>query len=248
MGGHHTAAPRRLVGQPVVTRPDSFRTVLRQEARWIGDWLASIADDALFPILNVGSHTERFRTTEQPWIDRHVFAPLRQRGEVIHTDLRAADGVDIVGDLTDRDFRDHLRGLGARSLLCCNLLEHVPDRPTIAAALQDLVAPGGHAVVSVPYRFPYHADPVDTMYRPRPAEIATLFPQLRTVADEIVVCQTWLTYLAGRVAASPSTVVREVLLRRQRVPAEPPPDEAESLWSWSFRRFEVSCVAMVNDA
>jgi hypothetical protein len=221
--------------------------VLRQEARWIGNWLASVDDAALFPVINVGSHTERFRTKEQPWIDRYVFAPLRERGEVIHTDLRAAEGVDVVGDLTDVAFRDHLRELGARSLLCCNLLEHVPDRATIATALEDLVAPGGFAVLSVPFRFPYHADPIDTMYRPTPSDLASLFPRLRTVADEVVVCQTWLTYLAGRLAASPVTVAREFLDRRERVAAESAPVDAESLWAWSFRRFEVSCVAMVND-
>lgn len=222
--------------------------MLRQEARWIGDWLASIDDDVLFPIINVGSHTQHFRTKEQPWIDQHVFAPLRRRGRVIHTDLREAEGVDVVGDLTEPGFRDQLRDLGARSLLCCNLLEHVPDRPTIAAALQDLVAPGGCAVVSVPFRFPYHADPIDTMFRPTPDQVGALFPGLRTVTGEVVECQTWLTYLAGRIAASPTTVAREFLARRERLPAEPPPPDAESLWAWSFRRFEVSCVAMVNDA
>ena len=115
-----------------------------------------------------------------------------------------------------RDSARSCAGLGVRSVLCCNLLEHVTDRPALAASLQDLVAPGSVAVLSVPFRFPYHADPIDTMYRPRPGELAALFPDFTVSAAEIVRCQTWLTYLGTRFLASPLSVVSDVLARRGR--------------------------------
>ena len=75
------------------------------EAQWLGDRLAEIADGELFPLLNVGSSTGEFRTTVQPHIDAKVFAPLRARGgKVLHLDIKAAEGVDIVGDLLDPGF------------------------------------------------------------------------------------------------------------------------------------------------
>ena len=39
------------------------------------------------------------------------------------------------------------------------------------ALLDSLVAPDGHLILSVPRRFPYHPDPIDTMYRPSVAEL-----------------------------------------------------------------------------
>ncbi len=219
--------------------------MLKQEAQWIGGLLGSSADDSLFPLLNVGSHTDQFRTKEQPWIDRYVFRPIRERGgRVIHTDLRDAPGVEITGDLTDEHFRNRLRQLGIRSVLCCNLLEHVPEPKVIADSLSDLVAPGGYAVLSVPRRFPYHADPIDTMFRPSPEALAALFPKLDVVDAAVVRCGTWLTYLGGRLLASPRVVVAQVLARHHDAPTVAPPPDAESLWSWSFKRFDVTCVAL----
>ena len=50
------------------------------ESQWLGQRLASIPDDQLFPLLNVGSSTLEFRTKTQPYIDNNIFAPLRARG------------------------------------------------------------------------------------------------------------------------------------------------------------------------
>ena len=154
--------------------------------------------------------------------------------------------MDVVGDLTDPAFHAELRSLGARSVLCCNLLEHVAEPGTIARSLVELVGPGGFAVVTVPYRFPYHADPIDTMFRPTPEELVALFPGLDVVDSSIVRCQTWLTYLAARVAASPRTVARDLAARRTQQPAERPPADVEGLWAWSFRRFEVTCLGLTR--
>jgi hypothetical protein len=60
--------------------------------------------------------------------------------------------------------------------MCCNLLEHVSDRMIISEAILSILKPGGYLIATVPYRFPYHEDPIDTMYRPTVAEVAALFP------------------------------------------------------------------------
>jgi hypothetical protein len=41
-------------------------------------------------------------------------------------------------------------------------------------------------VVTVPHSYPRHGDPIDTLYRPTPAEAATLFPGATLVAAEII--------------------------------------------------------------
>ena len=75
------------------------------ESKWLGERLAAISDDQLFPLLNIGSSTLEFRTVTQPYIDHNIFTPLRKRGgTVYHADIKAAPGVDLVGDLLDPAF------------------------------------------------------------------------------------------------------------------------------------------------
>lgn len=145
--------------------------MLVREAAWIGSALLRSGLTSGDRLLNVGSSTQAFRTAEQPWVDAEVFAPLRARGvEVVHLDLKPDDGVDLIGDLSDPAFRD---GLGSDwdAVLCSNLLEHLEDRQPLMAALPRVLRPGGALVVTVPCRFPRHADPIDSMYRPQPGEL-----------------------------------------------------------------------------
>ena len=85
------------------------------ESEWFGQRLAALPDDALFPLLNVGSSTLEFRTRTQPYIESNIFAPLRARGGAIyHLDVKSAPGVDIVGDLLDPQFLKQIAKLRIR--------------------------------------------------------------------------------------------------------------------------------------
>ena len=118
--------------------------MLVREAKWFRDRLREDSPERLFPMLNVGSQTEDFRRIGQPWIDKYIFAPLRAAGhEVVHTDVKEAPGVDLVGDLLDPRFRDQLRRRRFRSILFSNVLEHVTQRETISQCLAEVVEPGG---------------------------------------------------------------------------------------------------------
>jgi hypothetical protein len=123
----------------------------------------------------------------QPWIENHVFLPLRARNvEVVHVDMRALPGVDAQADLADPDDVRRLRALRPRALLCCNLLEHVIEPDRLARHCLDLVAAGGLLFVTVPLSYPYHRDSIDTMYRPNPAELAELFGGARLLDSMIL--------------------------------------------------------------
>jgi SAM-dependent methyltransferase len=145
--------------------------MLVREATWMGQAILRTGLVAGARVLNVGSSTGRFRTVEQPWVDTKVFEPLRDLGvDVVHLDLKPAEGVDLIGDLLDPAFRDGLKG-GWDVAICSNLLEHLEDRASLLEVLPVLVKPGGWLVVTVPCRFPFHPDPIDTMYRPDPGEL-----------------------------------------------------------------------------
>ena len=150
------------------------------EARWLCTAIERFAPERLSPLLNLGSSTAAFRERIQPWTEAALFGPLRARGiAIIHIDRRAEPGVDLRADLTDAADLPRLRALAPRALLCCNLLEHVEDPGLLARHCLAILPPGGLAFVTVPFSYPHHRDPIDTLFRPSPEELAALFPAAR---------------------------------------------------------------------
>jgi hypothetical protein len=138
--------------------------VFAEEALWLRATLAGLQVDQDTRVLDIGSQTLEFRTVHQPHIEREIFGPIRKLGaRITHLDAQAAPGVDIIGDITSDDFT-----LGDVPpfdvVICANLLEHVTDRPSTIRRLNAVTL--GHLFVTVPGHFPYHEDPIDTMYRP----------------------------------------------------------------------------------
>jgi SAM-dependent methyltransferase len=169
--------------------------MLRNEAAWLERHLAAIPTDDLDPLLDIGGGAGEFRDAKQPWIGA-AFRPLEARGvRIIHHEFTDAPGVDVAGDLDDPAFLDGLAATGARAVICCNVLEHLAHRDRLLGAFANVVPPGGHLVVTVPHRFPYHADPIDTMYRPSVADLARALPDFELVAGDDVECGTLWRYL-----------------------------------------------------
>ena len=120
----------------------------------------------------------------EAYIDRDIFEPLARAGaRVVHSDLKAGEGVDIGGDLFDAAVQARLRELRADAIVACNIMEHLPNdyRQRFPGVLDSLLPPGGTLVVTVPYSYPYHADPIDTLYRPSPTELCALFPRYQVI-------------------------------------------------------------------
>jgi hypothetical protein len=161
--------------------------VFEAEARWLADALARFQPERLSPLLNLGSSTADFRKRIQPWTEDLLFRPLRGRGvAVVHVDQRCGAGIDLRADLTDPAHLPRLRALGPRALLCCNLLEHVTQPELLAAHCLDILPPRGLAFVTVPFSYPHHRDPIDTMYRPHPAQLAALFDGADLIEGAII--------------------------------------------------------------
>ena len=158
-----------------------------EEAVWIGQALARIGEDRLSPLINLGSSTEEYRTRVCPQIEMNIFRPLRDRGiAVYHVDLKAERGVDIVGSILDQSVQEAVAALSPGSILCNNLLEHVRERSTLVEVCRRLLRPGGYFVVSVPYRYPYHPDPIDTGFRPSLDELCDVLEGFEFVRGEEV--------------------------------------------------------------
>jgi SAM-dependent methyltransferase len=215
--------------------------MLLEEAKWLSDVMSRMEPSRIYPLLNIGSSTDQFRKVTQPWIDHYLFLPARKKGlVVVHSDIKEADGVDLVGDLTDKSFLQRLMGMKFKSILCANLLEHVTNKEEICTAIETIVEPGGYIFVTCPYSYPYHPDPIDTGYRPTPEELAQLFPHSCLKQAEILNCGSHLKRLIERPSLLAFTLLRLFM------PFYKPRNwwQHVRLQSWIVKTFKVSCVLL----
>jgi len=200
-----------------------------------------LARNDLSPLLNLGSSTGDFRERVKPHIERELFAPLRAAGvAIVHSDLKQADGVDVAGDILDPAVRGALKARGFRSLLVANMLEHVRDRAAVIAACEEIVGPGGLILATVPASFPYHADPIDTGYRPRPGELAAAFDGSEPLLAEDIAGRTYKEEIAARGSSVWRELARTLGFGLIGV-ARPKSFRARlSRWRWYRRPYAVS--------
>ena len=169
------------------------------EARQIRSLLCSLEIEAGAVCLNIGSSTELFRKVDKPHIESELIQPLQALGiQIVHVDIKSGRGIDLAGDVLDPRFQTELRALNANVVLCCNLLEHLSDPYSFALSCGSLVRPGGFIVVSVPFSFPMHNDPIDNMLRPTPEEICEMFPGWGLREGRIVESGSYLKDLMKR--------------------------------------------------
>jgi hypothetical protein len=187
----------------------------REEAAWIGARLRAalegVQQQGSRVVLNLGSGSKRFRELSKPYIDREIFEPLARRGaRVVHADLGSGEGIDISGDLFDPAVQARLRELRPDAVLACNIMEHLPDdgRERFGALLDSLLPAGALLVITVPYSYPYHADPIDTLYRPSPAELCAHFPGYEVIEARVIESES---YGDEFVAGGPLRMARKLL-------------------------------------
>ena len=156
--------------------------MLEAEAIRLCEILLSRGD--ISPLLNLGSSTGEFRRVARPHIHERLFLPLEKAGiAVSHCDLKEGEGIDLSGDISDPALVERLKGAGFRCVLLSNLLEHVQDREKVASSCEEIVGTGGLILATVPSSYPYHADPIDTYYRPSPRELGALFRRSRALLE-----------------------------------------------------------------
>jgi hypothetical protein len=164
------------------------------------------------PLLNLGSSTRHFREVTKPHVESELFAPLRKAGmKIVHSDLKEDEGVDFAGDILDPEVMRRLKAMGFKCVLLSNLLEHVRDREAVTAACEEIVGPGGFILATVPSSYPYHADPIDTGYRPSPAELASAFTKSEPLMTEEVVELTYAEDLKARGLTVGGELIRTIL-------------------------------------
>jgi len=167
----------------------------KEEAKVIGE---IIRDINLATLVNLGSGDVSLLSKKKPWVDEYIFIPVRNRGvAIVHSDFKLFEGVDLVVDLTISEQLKIFEEIpGKRVFLLANVLEHVPNslRSCFVENIEKLLQPNDELIVSVPFKYPYHADPIDSMFRPSPGDLGRLF-NLDVVRSEVVISSTYYNEL-----------------------------------------------------
>jgi hypothetical protein len=211
--------------------------MLVPESEWIGRAFADLKLEEISPLINLGSATEKFRTSVQPHINKNIIAPLEDRGvSIIHSDLFDGDGVDIAGSIYDEAVFARLAGENPKSVLCSNMFEHVSNRRQLAESLSRMLPDNGYLIVTVPHSFPYHPDPIDSYFRPGLDDLKALLPEFEFISGDIVDCGT----LIGRYRSSSQFMVAQIL--GSFVPF-PPKRWIRNVhhWMWLLRQYKAAC-------
>jgi SAM-dependent methyltransferase len=173
--------------------------MMRCDAEWLGRTLAQLSSEDVSPILNLGSSTQHFRTVTQPHIQELVFGPLEGRGiRVVHSDLKVAPGVDVSADIFDDADFARLKAVGARTVVCTHMYEHVRNRDELTRRLLELLPEGGRFFVTVPSSYHEHNDPIDTMFRPSPEALASMFQGQRILETKELTGETYWAHVRKR--------------------------------------------------
>lgn len=217
-------------------RPEEADTLMR--------WVRELRLDPGTVCLNVGSSTKEFRDRDQPHIVERFIRPLESDGiRFVHCDMKGADGVDEIGNVLDPNFRQRLRRYDAGLLICSNLLEHLTEPQKFAKACGELIRPGGYGAFTVPLSYPYHPDPIDTMLRLTPDELAAMLSDWRVIKSQCLSAGNYLSDLRAS-----GQLVERLMRQAARVAL---PFYRPSQWranasrlSWLFRRYVVSAVLL----
>lgn len=140
------------------------------------DELGSLRERTTGPVLQIGSRTQILDTKAVTW--RQRFADR----SFVGADLEAGDNVDAVFDVC-APFGQIDEALGGRRfglILLPHLLEHVRQPHVAAANVQQLLAPGGHVFVQVPWVQCFHPFP-DDYWRLSLSALELIFDRLATV-------------------------------------------------------------------
>jgi hypothetical protein len=194
----------------------------------------------------MGSGTLYFRTVVQPHIDQYIFGPLAKRSvDIVHCDMKMEDGVDMVGDIFSYNCQRRLAGRNFRCVLLANFLEHLlPERRhEVPSVLSEMMNDHSILIVTVPFSYPYHPDPIDSLFRPNPDELATMFPKCGVVSSAIITGNTYLDDLRRM----PTRKVAKSVLRMFA------PFYKFDRWLgcvhnllWLYKPYSVSCVVLAR--
>jgi hypothetical protein len=78
------------------------------------------------------------------------------------------------------------------------MYEHVVDRDELTRRILKMIPEGGMFFITVPSSYHQHNDPIDTMFRPSPDELAAMFQGQEIVDKQELIGETYWVHIKKR--------------------------------------------------
>lgn len=164
--------------------------MLVEESTWIGEKIKIVVEQQAFPILNIGSSTKEYRTVRQSFIQKNIFDLVPEESKnIVHLDMKAAEGVDIVGNLYDKNFLQELKKYKFKTIMINNLLMYLgkKQREELSTIIDQILEKDGYLIVTNSLTFPPAHDPVESYYRAAPQKMhQQLFNKFEIVDSQVI--------------------------------------------------------------
>lgn len=199
-------------------------------------------------ILNIGSSTAHFREVIQPHVKTMFIDPCENAGCIfINHDIKHDIGVDIEGDLLDPRVVNVLKKLECDIVVASNILEHIERAKfdDFIVALKKIVAKGRVVIITVPFSYPIHYDPIDTYFRPSPDDLASFFRGFCVLDRGVLFSGPYWNDFVGM-------PIREQMrtLARLMLPFYKPKSwiSVAHRFLWLFRKYKITFVVLRNES
>lgn len=215
--------------------------MLIKESQYLRLLIESLHLNGEAKVLNIGSQDEKYLEI-QKHIKENIVKPTLSKGARIYNlDIRDGSGVDIVGDVTNAEFSKKLRRYSFSVIYLFNVLEHVEDIDKFTGSIESLMQEDAYLIISVPFLYPIHFDPIDNLFRPTPEEVAKYFPNCKIVNSAIIKDYTYWYYITSS--------LKRFIIEFTRILT---PFYKFNKWinvvipklKWLNRNFEVTCIIL----
>jgi SAM-dependent methyltransferase len=182
------AENRRQIDVELARDPDERRRISPALAGLSEQLLPRLRRHAKGRFLDAGCGTQPFRAEVEPHVDRYLAYDI---------EARVAD-VDFLGDIEDMGV---VPTASVDSMLCSEVLEHVPHPSRAVAEFARILTPGGSLIVTVPFLSRLHEEPHD-YFRYTRYGLRTLLDDAGFDVDEIAETGSLFSFVGHQVSVA----------------------------------------------
>jgi SAM-dependent methyltransferase len=177
---------RRRIDVELADDPEARRRVSPALAGLVDALVPRLRAHAKGRFLDAGCGTQPFRPVVADQVDRYLGFDIEARGVAL----------DYTGSVEDMH---EVPDASVDTLLCSEVLEHVPHPASALSELARVLAPGGTLLVTVPFLARLHEEPHD-YYRYTRHGLRTLLDEAGFEVDEIVETGSLASFLGHQVS------------------------------------------------
>jgi SAM-dependent methyltransferase len=177
---------RRRIDVELAGRPDVRARLSPVLAGLTRELTPRLTAHAKGRFLDAGCGTQPFRALVEPQVDRYLTFDIEAR----------VDEVDYIGDIEDMSA---VPTGSIDSMLCSEVLEHVPHPERAMAEFHRILKPGGVVVLTVPFMARLHEEPHD-YYRYTRHGVRRLFDDAGFDLDDIVETGSLCSFVGHQVS------------------------------------------------